>query len=36
MLAKIKQSLLVRALNLLFASLSWIRSERVSGGPIRL
>jgi hypothetical protein len=29
MLAKIKRSLLVRALNLLFASLSWIRSERI-------
>ncbi len=29
MLAKIKQDLLIRALNLLFASLAWIRSERV-------
>ena len=29
MLAKIKQHLLIRAVNLLFASLSWIRNERV-------
>ena len=29
MIAKIKQDLLVRALNLLFSSLSWIRNERV-------
>jgi hypothetical protein len=29
MLAKIKQHLLILAVNLLFASLSWIRNERV-------
>ena len=29
MFAKIRQNLLIRALNLLFASLSWIRSQRV-------
>jgi hypothetical protein len=29
MLAKIKQHLLIRAVNLLFASLSWIKNERV-------
>jgi hypothetical protein len=36
MLAKIKQHLLIRAVNLLFASLSWIRNERVLDGPIPL
>lgn len=29
MLAKIKQHLLICAVNLLFASVSWIRNERV-------